>query len=224
MRTIAIIQARMQSQRFPGKVLADIAGKPMLLRVVERARRCLTLDQVIVATSTHNADNPIIRLCEQHDIPRFRGDEADVLKRYYQCAQAFSGKRIVRITADCPLVDPGIISTLLRIRGKSEFASNIYPHRDFPDGLDVEVFDFPLLQRAHEEATSPEDREHVTPWMHRHCTNTYACLSHDPTLSTIRWTVDEPADLDFPIAAYQQLIEPFTWQDTLAVWKTYARQ
>ena len=153
MRKVAIIQARLTSTRLPRKVLMDISGGTMLERVIQRTSQS-KVDKVVVAAP--------------HDIPcsvpLFIGDEEDVLKRYYDCANFFDADIIVRITADCPLIDPKIIDYAI-----DYFNDNDYPYVYFApvDGLDVEVFSFELLKEAHEKATDKFDREHVTPYMRR---------------------------------------------------------
>ena len=141
MKTVAIIQARMGSTRLPGKVLAPIAGNPMLWHVVERTRRAKALDQVMVATSENSKDDAVAEFCTESAIDCFRGSEEDVLDRYYQAARQFTDSTIVRITADCPLVDPGVADKVVGAYqdGPYDYVTNIFP-RSFPKGLDVEVF------------------------------------------------------------------------------------
>jgi spore coat polysaccharide biosynthesis protein SpsF len=180
-RIIAIVQARMSSSRLPGKVLLDIAGQPMLVRVVERARRAKTLDDVVVATTTDPSDGPITALCVGRGIPCSRGSLHDVLDRYYQAACAFEADIIVRLTADCPVIDPEVIdATVNAFSGQSpinnqgsavsyDFAANRLPppwHRTYPIGLDVEVCSFTALERAWKEANQPFHREHVMPYLY----------------------------------------------------------
>jgi spore coat polysaccharide biosynthesis protein SpsF len=191
-RTLAIIQARMASTRLPGKVLREIAAQPMLVRVVERTRRARTVDGVVVATTTDPADDGIARLCASHEYDCYRGSMHDVLDRYYQAASAFTADIIVRITADCPLIDPDIIDhTVNMFLGKSaplaaspstnpmrsvtspqfalDFAANRLPppwKRTYPIGLDTEVCSFAALQLAWKEAHQPHQREHVMPYLY----------------------------------------------------------
>jgi spore coat polysaccharide biosynthesis protein SpsF len=173
---LAIIQARMGSTRLPGKVLLDIAGKPMLVRVAERARRARLLDNVVIATSSHPADDPISALCEQYGFLYYRGSMHDVLDRYHAAAHAFDARVLIRLTADCPLIDPQIIDqTVQAFLGNYstgitfDFACTRLPppwHRTFPIGLDVEVCHLSALDRAWKESTEPYHREHVMPYFY----------------------------------------------------------
>ncbi len=197
---VAVIQARMGSTRLPGKVLLDIAGQPMLWRVISRVCRTETIEQVVVATSTAAADDAISAFCAERGIVCFRGSETDVLDRYYQAARLVQAKTIVRITADCPLLDPDVIDLAVSrfLEGGWDYISNVNPPT-FPDGLDTEVFSFAALERAWHEATSLAHREHVTPYLRTsglfHTTNVeneQPIPAHEH-----RWTVDDPADLEF---------------------------
>ncbi len=170
-KTAVIIQARMGSSRLPGKVLLDIAGQPMLARVVERARWAKTVDQVIVATTTEPADDPVADFCHAHAYPCYRGSLQDVLDRYYQAARLFQVSVIVRLTADCPLIDPALIDQTVQAfrAGDYDFACNRLPPpygRTYPIGLDVEVCTFEALQRAWREADQLHQREHVMPYLY----------------------------------------------------------
>jgi spore coat polysaccharide biosynthesis protein SpsF len=180
-RTIAIIQARMSSSRLPGKVLLDLAGQPMLARVVERSRRAVSVDQVVVATTTDPSDDPIERLCAERGYPFYRGSQHDVLDRYYRAAQHFGADVVVRITADCPVIDPDVIARTIAVLQNelsitdhpspipNDFAANRLPppwDRTLPIGLDVEVVSFAALERAWKEADRPFQREHVMPYFY----------------------------------------------------------
>jgi len=173
-KIVAIIQARMGSSRLPGKVLLDIAGKPMIQHVIERTRRAETLDVVMVATTTDEADRPIADFCVSLGIPCTRGSQHDVLDRYYQAAKGHGADIIVRITADCPLIDPGLVDQTVRLiteyrLPKTDFACNRLPPpftRSFPIGLDVEACTFAALERAWRDARQPFHREHVMPYLY----------------------------------------------------------
>lgn len=208
----AIVQARMGSTRLPGKTLADIAGKPMLARLVERARRIPGVERVIVATTAKPANRVILRFAADQGLPTYAGSEKseeDVLDRVYQAARRFRVSVIVRVSPDCPLLDPAIsglvLSRFLEARGKLDYVSNTQPPT-FPDGLDTEVFSFKALERAWRAATKPSDREHVTPyiWRHRKLFRRVN-VRHEPNLSHLRWTVDEREDLEFVCAVYGHL-------------------
>ncbi len=205
MHTVAIIQARMASTRLPGKVLAPIGDTPMLLRVVERVRRATLVDQVIIATSDAATDNPLVALCTERDLPCYRGSEQDVLDRFYQAARAYAAEVVVRVTADCPLIDPAVIDRVVGVfqTGAYDYVTNTL--RDtYPDGLDVEVCSFAALERAWHEAHKPSEREHVTPYIRLSGAFRIANVAHERDLAgrNYRWTVDEPADLAFVRAIY----------------------
>ena len=199
---VAIIQARMGSSRFPGKTLADLAGRPMLARVVERVRRAGAVDKVVVATSTAALDDPIAEFCAQERIPCFRGSENDVLERFYEAAKEHSADVVVRITADCPLIDPGVIDRVIERfrRGDCDYASNALRY-SYPDGLDTEVFSMAALQQACREAKKPSEREHVTPYLRSEKFRALNVENESPG-EPQRWTVDHPADLEFVRAVY----------------------
>jgi len=198
MTIVAIIQARMSSTRLPGKVLADVNGTPMLAMVVARVRRARAVDRVVVATSTGCADDAIVRFCEEHGIEVFRGSEDDVLDRYWRAAQASGADAVVRVTADCPLIDPAVIGLVVEDfeRGGADYVSNTIT-RTFPDGLDVEVMRVEALERAWREAALPSEREHVTPYIWKHPELfPQRQVAQPDDLSELRWTVDEPRDLE----------------------------
>jgi glutamate-1-semialdehyde aminotransferase/spore coat polysaccharide biosynthesis protein SpsF (cytidylyltransferase family) len=194
----AIVQARMSSTRLPGKVLADVVGHPMLWHVIRRLRRARLLDQIVIATSQGSADDAIARFCEQEGVCCFRGSENDVLDRYYRAARACSADVVVRITADCPLLDAAVVDKVVHrfLDGGYDYVSNAMRYT-YPDGLDTEVFSFSALERAWRGAVKPSEREHVTPylraWKFRICN-----VENEEVLPpNLRWTVDEPADLEF---------------------------
>ena len=218
-RTVGIIQARMGSTRLPGKVLMDLAGQPMLARVVERTVRAKRLDDVVVATTTSARDYRIENLCRARGWPCFRGSEDDVLDRYHTAARAHRAETIVRVTSDCPLIDPGIIDEAVRIfsEGRWDYVSNTLEPRRFPRGLEVEVLSFGVLEQAWKEDSSPVSREHVTPYVYRHPERFRLCsLPHASDHSEMRWTVDEPEDLEFVRRIYGHFgHDRFDWKDVL---------
>jgi spore coat polysaccharide biosynthesis protein SpsF len=171
-KTLAIVQARMSSSRLPGKVLLDIAGQPMLMRVLSRTCKAHTLDRVVVATTLDPADEPIEQMCIEQGYPCYRGSLQDVLDRYYQAARAFGAEVIVRITGDCPIMDPEVIDATVGVffkEAESGFATTRLPppwRRTLPIGLDVEVVSFASLERAWREADQPFHREHVMPFFY----------------------------------------------------------
>jgi len=202
--TLAIVQARMGSSRLPGKSLADIEGHPMLWHVVERVRRAQLVHKVVVATSDKIADDPIAEFCEREGILCFRGSEDDVLDRFYQAAKEHSGEVLVRVTADCPLIDPSVIDRVVERyeRGSFDYVSNVM-RCTYPDGLDAEVFSISALERAWREAQKLSEREHVTPYLRSGKFRTANVESDLPVSGgQYRWTVDEPPDLEFVRRVY----------------------
>lgn len=203
---LALIQARMGSSRFPGKVLEDLAGHPMIWHVVNRTRRARNIHKVVVATTDREIDDPIAQFCAQENMGCFRGSELDVLDRFYQAARANQADVIIRITADCPLIDPAVIDkVLLRFeRGDCDYVCNVERYT-YPDGLDTEVFSFAALERAWREAGKPSEREHVTPYLRTKLFRTANVESEIPLPSMrYRWTVDHPADLEFVRKIYAE--------------------
>jgi spore coat polysaccharide biosynthesis protein SpsF len=174
MTTLAIIQGRMSSSRLPGKILLDIAGKPMLQRVFERTQRSRTLDTVIFATTTDPTDDPVAAFCASRGIPHTRGDLHDVLDRYYQAAKPHQPDVVVRITADCPLIDPDVIDQTVALITShlplsTDFSCNRLPppfRRTLPIGLDVEACTFAALEKAWQESKETFHREHVMPYLY----------------------------------------------------------
>jgi spore coat polysaccharide biosynthesis protein SpsF len=223
MKVVAIIQARTGSTRLPGKVLLNLAGEPMLMRDMNRLSRAGTLDEVMVATTVEPADDAIIDLCQEHSWPYFRGSEEDVLDRYYRAAKEHQADVVVRVTSDCPLIEPEVVDRVVREflerQPKLDYASNTAPKRTFPRGLDTEVMRFDALERAWREDDDPAWREHVTLYIQRHpeLFKTYGVLN-DKNLSHMRWTVDTPQDLAFVCRIYEYFgHDRFSWQDALTL-------
>jgi len=222
MRVVAIVQARLGSERLPGKVLRDIAGEPMLVRVVNRTMRAKTLDEVVVATTIESRDDEIANLCELNGWIYSRGSEFDVLDRYYESAQAQHANVVVRITSDCPLIDPGIIDITVRKfmeKGSMDYASNILPARTFPRGLDVEVMTFEALERAWGEDTNSIWREHVTPYIYSNSDLFETVgIKNDKDYSHMRWTVDTLEDLAFVRLVYEHFEhDHFSWHEVISL-------
>jgi len=217
--TTAIIQARISSTRLPAKVLLDLAGEPMLARVVERTRRARTIDRMIVATTLEPEDEPIVELCRSRGWTVSRGSRDDVLDRYYQAAVADEADPIVRITSDCPLIDPEIIDTVVkRLDGTVDYASNINPRRTFPRGLDVEAFTFTALSAAWRDDREATGREHVTPFLYRHPERFRIALveSDRPDAANHRWSVDTPEDYELMQRIYSHFgRRECNWLDVL---------
>jgi len=232
----------MSSSRLPGKILADIAGQPMLTRVFTRTSRAKTLDEVIFATTTDASDDPVAEYCDFSGIPFTRGNLFDVLDRYYQAAKQAKASVVVRITADCPVIDPDLIDDVVNVViGKSgignfDFAANRLPPpwtRTYPIGLDVEVCTFAALEKAWKESTETFHREHVMPYFYEGVELTrqnrtletglsprgfnIALLNHTTDFGDYRWTVDTPEDLEFMRQIYARFDgrDDFTWKEVL---------
>ena len=225
MNIVTFIQARLGSSRLPGKVLKDLGGEPILVWCVERCQQAHTATQVVVATTNDPADDPIVGLCKERGYAFFRGSEFDVLDRFYQAARSVQADVIVRVTGDCPFIDPSlndeVVKTFLRL--KPDFAASRLPppwSRTYPIGLDVEVCSFAGLERAWKEATLKYEREHVMSYFYDLDGRfRIHILNHDPDYSSLRWTVDTPEDLDLlrEIAARFPGRMDFGWQEILAL-------
>jgi spore coat polysaccharide biosynthesis protein SpsF len=244
-RVIAIIQGRMSSSRLPGKILADIAGQPMLQRVFTRTSRAATVTETIFATTTDPSDDPVAEYCDFSGIPFTRGNLYDVLDRYYQAAKQAKADVVVRVTADCPVIDPTLIDDVVNtvtsgqssvISGQFDFAANRLPpprRRTFPIGLDTEACTFASLERAWKEGKELQHREHVMPYFyegveliteHRSLQTgvsprgfRIALLHHPTDFGDYRWTVDTPEDLEFMRQIYYHFNgrDDFTWKEVL---------
>ncbi len=223
MSVTAILQARTSSKRLPNKVLLPILGKPMLELQLERTLKATQIDTLVVATSNQASDDFILQLCKKLNIKCFRGSLNDVLERFYQAAQCYAGEHVVRMTADCPVIDPKVIDEVIKLHIKSgaDYSSNTQPP-SFPDGLDVEVMRFSALKEAWQNAKLPSQREHVTPYIVQHKGFKKANLQAPTDLSAYRLTVDEQADFDLISFIYQQLYHQdpcFNYQTILQLLK-----
>jgi spore coat polysaccharide biosynthesis protein SpsF len=205
---LAILQARMSSTRLPGKVLADVAGAPMILRQIERLKRSRRIEGFVVATSTDASDDALAALLALDGVAVHRGPLDDVLARYAGALERYPAQVAVRLTGDCPLADPQVIDATidLLMDNDLDYAANTPARRTYPKGLDVEVMRAPCLLRAAREAADPYEREHVTPFLYRH-PEIFAqdFISQDADEGEVRWTVDRPDDLDFVRAVYEGL-------------------
>jgi len=193
-----IIQARMTSTRLPGKVLLPVLGRPMLSYQIERLRRVRSCGPIVVATTTNDTDDVITKFCAGELITCTRGSESDVLSRYYEAAVLTDSQTVVRVTSDCPLIDPGVvervIATFFEQPGACDYASNMI-EPTFPYGMAVEVMSFAALREAHEEARDPAEREHVTPFIYwRPERYRLRSVTMNPSQAHLRWTVDTPED------------------------------
>lgn len=224
MKIAAIIQARMGSTRLPGKVFMDLEGEPMLVRVVNRLERAAMLNSVIVATTVEPADDQIAEFCAARGWPCFRGSQDDVLDRYYKTAIFHKVDAVVRITSDCPLIEPVIVDRVVKEfrmnQTEIDYVTNsrLEP-LTFPRGLDTELMSFETLKRTWIEAKEPSEREHVTLYIYRHpeIFNIYK-LDNDVDYSYMRWAVDTKEDLEFVRHIYEHFgHDRFSFQQVLAV-------
>lgn len=195
----AIVQARMGSTRLPGKVLHRVLDRPLLGHLLDRLRLSRRLETIVVATTTAEIDRPIRTFAEAEGVLTFAGSADDVLDRYYRAAEQFKIDPVVRITADCPLMDPGVLDLVIErfLDRDADYVSNAAPPPvTYPDGMDVEVFSFAALQRAWREAVKPSDREHVTFYLWNHPARfKVKRVDHVPNWAGYRLTVDYPEDL-----------------------------
>ena len=224
---VAIIQARMGSSRLPGKVLMDIAGKPMLVHVVERARRSKLINRVVVATTTDIQDDAIEKCCQVRGFDCYRGSVHDVLDRFYKAAVKYHSDVVVRFTADCPLLDPEVVDHTISefLRAGVDFAANRLPpplKRTYPIGLDTEVCTFQALERAWKEAKEPHEREHVMPFMYD-VSGRFNILQVDyvKDYGDIRWTVDTAEDLELVRRIFSHFSnrDNFSWLEVLSLFE-----
>jgi spore coat polysaccharide biosynthesis protein SpsF len=221
MTIVAIIQARMGSTRLPGKVLMDLGGDTVLSRVLARTRRSATIGEVLVATSDRPVDDAIVKECARLKTKVFRGDETDVLDRYYRAAQFSKADVVVRITADCPLIDPEVTDHTVQefLAHTPDYASNVLV-RTYPRGLDTEVFSMMTLERAWRESSDAYQRAHVTPYIYQN-PERFKLLSvqGDKDYSKLRWTLDTTQDMEFLRAVYARTADrgDFGWRGVLGI-------
>ena len=213
----------MGSSRLPGKVLMDVAGQTVLERTVGRAKRAKTLDQIVIATTRQTGDEAIVAEAQRLGVECLRGSETDVLSRYHSAFQAFHADALVRITSDCPLIDPAVIDLVVTAfracNPPPDYASNTF-ERTYPRGLDVEIFGAEAFERVVRDAKAAYEREHVTPRFYQNPQEYRLLAVTNPTdYSTLRWTVDTPEDLEFVRQVCRRLgeDETFSWQDVLAL-------
>lgn len=198
LNTVVIVQARLGSTRLPGKTMKQILGRPLLSFLLERLQSCQMIDEIVVATTKNPRDKQIVEFCRREHIHSFIGEESDVLDRYFQAAEAAGADVVVRVTGDCPLIDPQIVDQVIKTfvdhYPKYEYVSNVID-RTFPRGMDVEVFSLKCLETIKQYASTPEELEHVTTYLLKH-QDRYSCYSvkHDSDLSNYRWTVDTAED------------------------------
>ena len=223
MKTIAIVQARTGSTRLPNKVMRAVVGVPLIELLLRRLSKSKRIDQVILATTTQPGDSAMADYVRKLGYEVFQGSEADVLDRYYQAARKHRPDTVVRITGDCPLIDPGLVDqTIVAYEDQSvDFLSNAHIPT-FPDGLDTAVFSFASLECAHRDATTPYDREHVATYIRNSGRFRLGSFTNPVDYSAERWTVDEPVDLEVVsniFAHFHPRID-FEWMDVSALKET----
>ena len=209
MRTAITIEARMRSTRLPGKVLLPLLGRPLLERMIERLRRARRADVIVVATTTNPADDPIVALADSIGVASYRGSELDVLARVLEAARSVGADLIVETTADCPLIDPGVVDQLIQTFGANQvdYCANVL-RPTYPRGLDVQVFPTRVLAEVANLTTDPADREHVSLYIYEHpdryrLLNVASGLPDD--LADLRLTVDTPEDFELVTRVYEAL-------------------
>jgi spore coat polysaccharide biosynthesis protein SpsF len=237
-KVVAIIQGRMSSSRLPGKILADIGRQPMLQRVYLRTSRSATVSETIFATTTDVSDDPVAEYCDFSGVPFTRGSLYDVLDRYYQTAKQAKADIVVRVTADCPVIDPVLIDDVVHtlLDGGYDFTCNRLPppwHRTYPIGLDVEACTFRVLEQAWKDANEPQHREHAMPYFYEGVQLSaisrqlsegisprgfrVALRNHTTDFGDYRWTVDTAQDLEFIRQVYARFDgrDDFSWEQVL---------
>tara|TARA_Y100001949_G_C15954276_1_gene316267 strand:- start:175 stop:915 length:741 start_codon:yes stop_codon:yes gene_type:complete len=223
MKIVAIISARMTSSRLPGKSLMKICGDPALQHMLKRVKNAKLINKIVVATTTNNTDDCIEDLCNKMKVSCFRGSERDVLGRYYLAAKKYNANPIVRLTADCPMIDPALIDETIATfkKGKWEYVTNA--HGYYPDGMDTEVLSFATLEKTHLRAKHPFARENVTSYIAGNLpkygkgkfkTHT---IKRNGNFSHIRWTLDTIDDLKIIRKLVSRLPKNYSWMDALSV-------
>lgn len=219
MRIAAIIQARLGSTRLPGKVMLPLAGEAALTRVYQRVARAPSLTAIVIATTTNPADDILADFCAAQGWSCFRGSETDVLDRYYQAAKIHQADVVIRITSDCPLIDPAIIERVIAESSAldADYASVDLPPLTFPTGMDAEFICMDALERAWRDCDNPNWREHVTPYLYHHPELFQLHrVAAEADYSAMRWTLDTPDDLAFLRRIYDHFGgDEFSWRDVL---------
>jgi spore coat polysaccharide biosynthesis protein SpsF len=224
-KIVCIIQARMASSRLPGKVLEDLGHLPVMGWMILRAQRAKLIDEVVIATTTDPSDDPVAEYCQAQGVAFTRGSMPDVLDRYYQAAKQHQADIIVRLTADCPFIDPAMlddnITTFLEADPPLDFAANRLPlDRTVPIGLDTEICTFQALKTAWKETTDKHHREHVMPYFYENPERfNILHILHEPDYGHLRWTVDTPEDLELlrRIVTYFPDRDDISWLDVLEI-------
>jgi len=229
-----IIQARMGSTRLPGKVLKDIVGKPMLWHLINRLKLSKEINEIILAIPDTKENNVLEKFAKENKVKYFKGSEQDVLSRYFKAAKKFKCAIIVRITSDCPLIDPEIVDLVIKKHFDSgaDFAANFLEgektksiERTFPKGTEVEVFNFATLEKAYKQAKKQYQKEHVDPYIFEHPEIfKIATVKNTENISHFRWTVDERKDLELVREIYKKLYKKdkvFLMEDIVRLFKKY---
>ena len=215
-----IIQARVGSKRFPKKILKNLDKKYNVLEyVINQLKYSKKIDKIIIATTLSKQDEVIIDFAKKHNYEYFRGSENDVLDRFYQCAKKFNLDTIVRITSDCPLIDPNIVDQVIEkfTLTNNDYVTNTFP-RTFPKGLDVEIFNFIVLANMWKNATLPSEREHVTQFVFNNKKFKIENFKNEQNLSSLRWTIDYEKDYEFLCKIIQKIVKrPILMNDVLKI-------
>ena len=220
MKIVALLQARMGSVRLPNKVMREMGGTPMIELMLGRLSKARRIDQIVLATSDDPKNLPLVEHVRSLGYEVFRGSESDVLDRFYQAARHYRADAVIRVTGDCPLIDPHLVDEVIAEyqKGGVDYVSNTLPPT-YPDGLDVEIFSFDALERTAEIASQPNEREHVTPLIRSSALFKRGNVAHVVDCSAERWTVDEPADFEVVEAVFNYFRPrtDFSWAEILQV-------
>ena len=220
--TLAVIQARMGSTRFPGKVLKKVEGEALISILLKRLSHSKKIDKIVLATSLKKENDILADIVESLGFDVFRGSEEDVLGRYFDTAKKYNAKTIVRITGDCPVIDPELVDKVIGYFQNNEvdYVSNIDPPT-FPDGLDIEVFTMKTLQVANKKAIKSFDREHVTPFIRENKEFTCKNYFNITDQSNERWTIDDPEDFEVIKNVFKHFKKNiyFSWKELLSLKK-----
>jgi spore coat polysaccharide biosynthesis protein SpsF len=214
MKTGVIVQTRVGSTRLPGKVMLDLCGKPVIGHVIDRLKQSRVLDEIIIATTTLERDKVIVEQAKKNEVKWFCGSEDDVLSKYYYAAKENNLDVVVRVTSDCPLIDPTILDDVVDFYMRNNYklvtnAGTDLNQRTFPRGLDVEVFSFSALEYAFNNAQKSYQREHVTPYLYEMYFDSIHHYKNDTDYSNFRWTLDTDEDYALISAIYDRLYKAY---------------
>ena len=227
MKVLALVQARMGSTRLPNKVMREVGGIPLIELLLTRLSQSKAINQIVVTTSIDSKNLPLVNLVSSLGYQSFQGSEQDVLERFYLAARQFAGDIIIRITGDCPLIDPQLVDEAIQKFQESEvdYLCNSNPPT-FPDGLDIEVFSFSSLERAYNEANAPSEREHVTPYIRESGHFSTVNVTSEADFSHLRWTVDEDQDLEVVRFVVEHFAPNrlFSWKDILRLYESHSAE